>query len=266
MTASAWSTIASLATALGTLILAVATFSAVRSANLMARVAQEQFLVQLRPVLTTSRREDPTLKVNFGDTKWVRIPGAGAVGEVGPGDGSMGPDTPVVYLAIALRNAGNGIAVLHGWRFYPEWHRDIEHAALEEFQRQNRDLYIPVGDVGFWQGAFRDTEQAGYEEARKVIEAREPWTVELLYGDHEGGQRVVSRFTVLPIRTRIRPPTQAGPRSRDGWPRPAGTGTSTVPTRDDPAGASQGIPSPARRLLTVLAVLPLVLSHSVHHN
>jgi hypothetical protein len=62
-------------------------------------------------------------------------------------------------------------------------------------------LYIPVGDVGFWQGAFRDTERAGYDEARKVIEAREPWTVELLYGDHEGGQRVVSRFTMLPMRS-----------------------------------------------------------------
>ena len=200
MSASAWSTIAGLATALGTLVLAVATFSAVKSSNLMAKIAQEQFLVQLRPVLTTSRREDPPLKVNFGDTKWVRIPGGGAIGEVGPGDGSMGPDTPVVYLAIALRNAGNGIAVLHGWRFFPDWHRDQEHAPLEEFERQNRDLYIPVGDVGFWQGAFRDTEHARYDEARKVIEAREPWTVELLYGDHEGGQRVVSRFTMLPIK------------------------------------------------------------------
>ena len=199
MSAIAWSTIANLATALGTLILAVATFSAVRSSNLMARVAREQLLIQLRPVLTTSRREDPTLKVNFGDEKWVRVPGGSAVGEVSPGQGSMGPDTPVVYMAIALRNAGNGIAVLHGWRFYPDAHRDTQHAPLEEFQRQNRDLYIPVGDVGFWQGAFRDTEQAGYEEARKVIEAHEAWTVELLYGDHEGGQRVVSRFTVFPV-------------------------------------------------------------------
>jgi hypothetical protein len=199
MSALAWSTIASLATALGTLVLAVATFSAVRSSNLMAKVAQEQFLVQLRPVLTTSRREDPVLKVNFGDSKWVHIPGAGAVAEVSPGDGSMGPDTPVVYLALALRNAGNGIAVLHGWRFYPDPHRDPQHAQLEEFQRQNRDLYIPVGDVGFWQGAFRDTERQGYEEARKAVEAREAWSVELLYGDHEGGQRMVSRFTVLPV-------------------------------------------------------------------
>ena len=199
MSAIAWSTIANLATALGTLILAVATFSAVWASNLMARVAREQLLIQLRPVLTTSRREDPTLKVNFGDEKWVRVPGGSAVGEVSPGQGSMGPDTPVVYMAIALRNAGNGIAVLHGWRFYPDAHRDTQHAPLEEFQRQNRDLYIPVGDVGFWQGAFRDTERAGYEEARKVIEAHESWTVELLYGDHEGGQRVVSRFTVFPV-------------------------------------------------------------------
>jgi hypothetical protein len=199
VTASAWTTIADLATALGTLVLAVATFSAVRSSNMMAKVAQEQLLIQIRPVLTTSRREDPVLKVNFGDTKWVRIPGGGAVGEVGPGDGNLGPDTPVVYLAIALRNAGNGIAVLHGWRFYSGWHRDVQHAPLEQFQRQNRDLYIPVGDVGFWQGAYRDTEQPGYDEARKVIEDREPWTVELLYGDHEGGQRVISRFTILPV-------------------------------------------------------------------
>ena len=35
--------------------------------------------------------------------KWVKIPGGGAVGEVGVGDGSMGSNTSVVYLAIALR-------------------------------------------------------------------------------------------------------------------------------------------------------------------
>jgi hypothetical protein len=199
MTAQEWATVADLATALGTLILAVATFSSVRSSNVMAKVAQQQLLVQLRPVLAPSRREDPTLKVNFGDLKWVKIPGGGAVGEVGPGDGSTGPDTQVIYLAIALRNAGNGIAVLYGWRFFPGAHRDDEHAPLEEFQRQTRDLFIPVGDVGFWQGAFRDTAAAGYQQARTTIEAREPWTVELLYTDHEGGQRAVTRFLVLPV-------------------------------------------------------------------
>jgi hypothetical protein len=177
----------------------VATFSSVRSSNVMAKVAQQQLLVQLRPVLAPSRREDPTLKVNFGDLKWVKIPGGGAVGEIGPGDGSTGPATQVIYLAIALRNAGNGIAVLQGWRFFPEQHRDQDHAPLEEFQRQTRDLFIPVGDVGFWQGAFRDTAAPGYQDARSVIEAREPWSVELLYADHEGGQRAVTRFLVLPV-------------------------------------------------------------------
>jgi len=95
MSVAEWSTIANLATALGTLILAVATFSAVRSSNLMAKVAQQQLLIQLRPVLTPSRREDPTLKVNFGDMKWVQIPGGAAVGEVGRGDGPAGTGTSI---------------------------------------------------------------------------------------------------------------------------------------------------------------------------
>jgi hypothetical protein len=206
VTAQTWTTIADLATALGTLVLAIATFSAIRSANLSARVAQRALLEAMRPVLMPSRRDDASLKVNFGDSKFVQVPGGGAAGEVGGGDGSLGEETSVVYLAVGLRNAGNGIAVLHGWRFYPEWHRDEQHAPLEEFRRQTRDLYIPVGDVGFWQGAFRDKDDAQYEAARKVIEAREPWTVELLYGDHEGGQRVVSRFTMLTRRD-----------TADGW-------------------------------------------------
>ena len=227
MTVAEWSTIASLATALGTLILAVATFSAVRSSNLMAKVAQQQLLIQLRPVLAPSRREDPALKVNFGDMKWVKIPGGGAVGEVGVGDGSMGSNTSVVYLAIALRNAGNGIAVLQGWRFFPEARRDTDHAPLEEFQRQTRDLYIPVGDVGFWQGAFRDAVAPGYEQARAAIEARQPWSVELLYADHEGGQRAISRFLALPVDHQIvaqpddhQSPAQPGDQGRAGGPRP----------------------------------------------
>ena len=187
---------ADLATALGTLILAVATFSAVRSANLSARVAQQSLLVGLRPVLMTSRHEDPIQKVNFGDDRWVRIPGGGAVGEIGAPEVPTGPDDPV-YLAVALRNAGSGLAVLHGWHFYPEWYREDAHAPLDGFQRQARDLYIPVGDIGFWQGAFRDPGDPRYA-ARKVIEDHEPWTVELLYGDHEGGQRCVTRFTMFP--------------------------------------------------------------------
>src|SRR5438128_676249 len=58
-----------------------------------------------------------------------------------------------VYLALALRNVGSGIAVLHGWRFYPERRtsRYSEHASLDEFHRLTRDLYVAPGDIGFWQ-------------------------------------------------------------------------------------------------------------------
>ena len=44
MTAADWATVASLATALGTLVLAVATFSAVRSGNRTARAAELSLL------------------------------------------------------------------------------------------------------------------------------------------------------------------------------------------------------------------------------
>jgi hypothetical protein len=70
-----------------------------------------------------------------------------------------------------------------------------------------------VGDIGFWQGAFRDPADPSYEVARKVIEARQPWTVELLYGDHEGGQRCITRFTMLP---RLEP-SDRDAETRPGW-------------------------------------------------
>jgi hypothetical protein len=196
VTEADWATVASLATAVGTLVLAVATFSAVRSGNRTARAAERSLLIGLRPVLMASHREDPPLKVNFGDSKWVRIPGSCAVGEIGGGDGSLGPapKDDQMYLALSLRNVGNGIAVLHGWHLYDERPSPDEHAPLTSFRPHTRDLYIPVGEPGFWQGAFRDTADPQYASTRKVIEERAEWYLELLYADHEGGQRVISRF------------------------------------------------------------------------
>jgi hypothetical protein len=198
MTASDWATLADLATALGTLVLAIATFSAIRSANRSARVAERALLIGVRPLLTPTRREDPALKVNYGDDKWLLLAGGGAGAEVGGGDGTMGAKDGVIYLAVPLRNSGNGLAVLHGWIFYPDWHRSEQPPRPEDFQPQTRDLYVPAGDIGFWQGTIRDPDDPRYETARKVIEATEPWTVELLYGDQEGGQRAVTRITALP--------------------------------------------------------------------
>jgi hypothetical protein len=50
-----WVTISALATAAGTLVLAVATFASVRSANRAARVAERALFAGLRPLLVPSR-------------------------------------------------------------------------------------------------------------------------------------------------------------------------------------------------------------------
>jgi hypothetical protein len=57
---------------------------------------------------------------------------------------------------------------------------------------------VAAGEGGFWQGVFRDPDEAALDEAREAINDRREITIDLLYGDHEGGQRTVSRFHLLP--------------------------------------------------------------------
>jgi hypothetical protein len=183
-----WVTISSLATAGGTLVLAVATFASVRSANQAARTAERALQVGLRPLLMPSRLEDPLIKVMWVDGHYSRLEGGRASVEIVDG---------IVYLAMSLRNVGSGMAVLHGW--YPSATRlrgDQPHAETERFRTLTRDLYVPPGDVGFWQGAFRDPAEPGYDEICEAVQSHRQLTVELLYGDHEGGQRMVSRFAL----------------------------------------------------------------------
>lgn len=185
-----WVAISSLATAGGTLVLAGATFASVRSANRAARAAERSLLAGIRPLLVTSRQGDPEQKVGFMDAKWFAVPGGGAAAEA---------TDEAVYFVVSLRNVGSGIGVLHGWHFYPVRRASGErHAPLDDFVRLSRDLYIAPGDVGFWQGAFRDPTAAAFAEAREAVEARRDVTVDILYGDHEGGQRVVTRCGLLP--------------------------------------------------------------------
>ena len=63
-------------------------------------------LAGLRPLLVPSRPEDLPEKVGFADDKWFMVPGGHGVAEVSP---------EAVYLAMALRNAGSGLAVLDRW-------------------------------------------------------------------------------------------------------------------------------------------------------
>jgi hypothetical protein len=188
-----WATIASFATALGTLVLAVATFSAVRSSNQSARIAEASFQANLRPVLVTSRLDDPVQKIRWVDDHWARVEGSQATVDLV--DGS-------IYLAISLRNAGAGLAVTFGWSVLTEiaYGRDVPHADPEDFRMQTRDLYIAAGDVGFWQAAIRESSDPDYAALLKDVQDVEPFTIDLLYGDTEGGQRTVTRFGMIPVR------------------------------------------------------------------
>jgi hypothetical protein len=184
------STIASLATAAGTLVLALATFSSTRSANRAARVSEQALKVGLRPVLLNAREQDPAQKVGFIDDHWVMLRG---------GLAAVQEAEEKLYLAIPLRNVASGLAVLHGWHIWPlRATGENPPVAADEFRRLQRDLYVPAGDVSFWQAAVRDPAEALYQPLREAIRARSGLSVDVLYGDHEGGQRTITRFYLAP--------------------------------------------------------------------
>ena len=183
-------TLASFATAGATLVLAVATFASVRSGNRSARLAEQSLLAGLWPVLTTARPEDPDQKVMFVDDHKLVVPGGGAAAEA---------TDDAIYLAIAVRNVGPGLAVLDRWWLVPErLGGDRGHAEPSDFHRLTRDLYIPPGEFGFWQGTFREPGDPEFVRAATAIRDRTAITVDLLYGDHLGAERTVTRFVMLP--------------------------------------------------------------------
>jgi hypothetical protein len=185
-----WVTISAFTTGGGTLVLAGATFASVRSANRSSRAAERSLLSGIRPLLMTSRPSDPTLKVGFVDNHFVELPGGGATAEV---------TDEAIYLTMSVRNVGNGIAILHGWRI--ELSRDasgMTRPDVSAFHRLTRDLYVAVGDVSFWQGAFRDPNEIEFTDVSTRIDERERMFLDILYGDHQGGQRVISCFSLIP--------------------------------------------------------------------
>ena len=188
-----WTTASALATAGGTLVLAGTTYASVRSANRAARMAERSLLIGMRPLLIQSSPEDPPLRANFYDGVTVPAPGEGAGIEVIDGR---------VYIAVSLRNVGPGIAVLHGGYVFPERRlTSNDHAPLEDFHLLSRDIYIPPGKIGFWQIAFREDDPRR-DEIRAAVD-RGRFSIQVLYGDYEGGQRVISQFGLV--------------REKDGW-------------------------------------------------
>ena len=179
----------------------MATFASVRSANRAGRNAERALQVGLRPVLFASRPHETIQKIRWGDGHWAALASGRAVLEEEDG---------VIYMAMSLQNVGSGIAVLHGWRVDAFKALLNPNASLEEmraeaimvrpdptnFRPQTRDLYSPPGDLSFWQAAMRTPDDPDRPRVEAAIAGPSPLIIDLLYGDHEGGQRTISRFSI----------------------------------------------------------------------
>jgi hypothetical protein len=190
-------------TSVGTLVLAGATFAAIRSSNRSARIAERSLLAGLQPLLVMAHRDDPAEEVRFSDGRILKA-GHGAV--------LFHPEGGIIYMALPLRNAGAGIAYILGYRLEaeaagivgadplgPARHRRGELAPdLSEFSVQQRDLYIASGENGFWQAALRDPTTPACVATLEALRSLGRITVDVLYGDLEGGQRTITRFVCLP--------------------------------------------------------------------
>ena len=183
-------TTAALATAASTFVLALVTLAAVRSANRSARTAEVALQEQRRPIFLPSRLGDPMQKIMFVDEHWVHVEGGRAAAEH-VGD--------VVYLVMSLRNVASGIGVMQGWSVAAGLQTSlVDHVPVDQMRPHTRDLYIPAGDIGLWQGALRDPDEPVFAEIVGAIHERRTISVDLLYTDQVGAQRTISRFTLVP--------------------------------------------------------------------
>ena len=154
-------------------------------------------------MLTTPSRGDPAVEVQFAD---------GRVFETGWGDALVRCVTGIIYVALQLRNGGAGVAHLAGYRLEPESARTVTEDPRSlarhrrgdpapdpsTFAEQQRDLFIVAGDLGFWQAALRDPTVELYTALSSAITSLGRVTIDLLYGDIEGGQSTITRFVLLP--------------------------------------------------------------------
>ncbi len=118
---------------------------------------------------------------------WIKLKG---------GYGYATPTDDAIYFAISLRNVGQGLAVLDHWSFTTEQSVDNSPGTKNNYRRLTKDLYVPAGDIGFWQGTIRDTTDPQFAEAATTIANRGLIIIHIQYADHEGGQRTVSRFAL----------------------------------------------------------------------
>ena len=201
MTVTEWATVASLATAVGTLVLAVATFASVRSANYSARaadqaariaersarIAERSLMAAERPLLMSSRLQDPEQKIQFLEGRFLRVTGGAATLEVADG---------VVYMVISVRNVGTGLAVMHGWHVEVSVQPQQTHPPLEGLHHPEPRHLRGTRRHRILAGSVARSATDHFKAVAAAVEAGDPMMLSILYGDWEGGQRVISQFAL----------------------------------------------------------------------
>lgn len=169
----------------------------------MARIAERALLASQRPVLAPSGPDDPAAQVQFAD---------GKVFSLAAGRPLVDRSGQIIYLAVPLCNLGAGIAVLRAYALQAASGRDVaqdpQGAArhrrgdrpppVSSFAPQQRDLLISTGRIGFWQAALRDPETPLHGATADAIDTAGRIIVDVLYGDHDGGQPTITRLVLLP--------------------------------------------------------------------
>ena len=134
-------------------------------------------------------------KVRWMDDHWARLDGGRWTAELV--DGS-------VYLAISIRNVGSGLAVPFGLG---------RHTGAGDHPGPTRraggvpapnvcTLDAAPSDFGFWEAAIPSADQPDdpdYPWLSRAVASHDAFTIELLYGDHDGGQRTITRFWDDPV-------------------------------------------------------------------
>ena len=143
--------------------------------------------MQTRAVLVPAHRGDPAQHIIFhgGHPLKPEVAGGRAVLEVE----ETGEH---IYMGIALRNVGLGLALLYRWHLSPGLLTpETPPGDFDTFFPLARALHVPPGGAGFWQAQAREQHRPIVREA----EARgRPLTIDLLYGNEEGGQGRITRF------------------------------------------------------------------------
>ena len=173
-------------TAAGTLGLAIATFASRCAPATVGPTGRTSSQIGIRPVLATSRLEDAPIKIMYGDQHWVKIEGGAPLRGHRPGH-LLGHGLAQCRPASPSSTAGASTPSFRPLLIGPT-------TLTGSSPRLGTCTSRPTTPGS---GRERCGTRTTPIEAARQDRSRPAGTLDLLYGDHEGGQRAISRFSLV---------------------------------------------------------------------